>query len=168
MSGGIRRTIVAKGIDGLLIYGCLLLAQGIENNLVNIGCYIIAIGYFLFGDALPGGKSVGHRLIGVAVVTEKTRQPCGVFRAMLRNLMAFTLVLDVIFIYGVKRKLLGDMLAGTIVIKTNYCQPWLRFLVFSCFAFSVFFWLVFAYTSVEHLALNFLEFLTGTIGSKSA
>jgi uncharacterized RDD family membrane protein YckC len=58
-------------------------------------------------------------MLGMRVIDEKTRQPCTFWQSFVRNLILHLLgPIDWIFIIGERRRRLGDMLAGTIVVKT--------------------------------------------------
>jgi uncharacterized RDD family membrane protein YckC len=79
---------------------------------------VFAISYHLFCDALPGGQSVGKEVMGIAVVDEHTGQACSAGQSFVRNLLLTVLgLLDWIFIFGEKRRRLGDMAAGTLVVQ---------------------------------------------------
>ncbi|WP_459745976.1 RDD family protein [Pseudomonas sp. 3A(2025)] len=76
--------------------------------------------YLVFGDALPGGQSVGKRVMKIAVVGFPFEMNCTVFQSVLRNLpkVLFSL-LDAIFLFFGHRRRFGDMLAGTIVVNSK-------------------------------------------------
>ena len=74
--------------------------------------------YLLLCDALPGSRSIGKRLAGIAVVRMTTAQPCSWWRAIVRRVPMYPLgVLDIVFITGPARRRLGDYLAGTQVVN---------------------------------------------------
>lgn len=72
--------------------------------------------YFLFADALPGGQSLGKRVLKIAVVDSFSGVPCKWYQSLGRNLFGFLGIFDWIFIFGKNKQRLGDMLANTIVI----------------------------------------------------
>lgn len=79
---------------------------------------LFAISYHLFCDALPGGQSVGKDVMGIAVVDGRTGRPCSAGQSFVRNLLLAVLgFFDWIFIFGGNRRRLGDMVAGTLVVK---------------------------------------------------
>jgi len=79
---------------------------------------IYALGYFLLGDALPNGQTVGKRLMKISVVGFPVNTRCSVLQAFLRNIpKAMFSVLDAIFVLFGFRRRLGDMLAMTMVIN---------------------------------------------------
>ena len=105
--------------------------DGIASLAIGAACYCIAratggplqlavwawLAYLLLCDALPGGRSIGKRFAGIAVVQVKTERPCSWWRAILRRIPLLLLgVVDTIFIAGPARRRLGDYLAGTKVV----------------------------------------------------
>lgn len=90
---------------------------------VGIGLFAGVIGYFayyLLSDALPGGASLGKRLLGMWVVGLQTHKPCGVKQAFMRNIPMFIPIvglLDIIAIFGARNQRLGDRWAQTIVVR---------------------------------------------------
>jgi uncharacterized RDD family membrane protein YckC len=86
--------------------------------------YLIFAFYILFADGLPGGQSLGKRLLRTAVIQERTGQPCGWWRSFVRNFMLALLgPLDWVFVFGKRRQRLGDMAAGTIVVALGARAP---------------------------------------------
>ena len=76
------------------------------------------LAYLLLCDALPGGQSIGKRLTRIAVVHVDTEQPCTFWRSIVRNVPMMALgIVDAVFIVGKRRRRLGDLLAGTKVVK---------------------------------------------------
>jgi uncharacterized RDD family membrane protein YckC len=73
--------------------------------------------YLLFQDGLPGGQSVGKRIVRTAVIYVATGRPCSLLGSAARNIIQVLGVFDWIFILGGKRQRLGDMLVGTVVIR---------------------------------------------------
>ena len=75
------------------------------------------LAYLLLCDALPGGRSIGKRCTGIAVVQVGTERPCTWWRSFVRRIPLLLLgVLDAVFIAGPARRRLGDYLAGTQVV----------------------------------------------------
>jgi uncharacterized RDD family membrane protein YckC len=116
----------ARFIDNVVIVVPLGIVFGFFelNDLLGLINFVIVLGfvflYSLFADALPGG-SLGKRCVGIAVVTYDTRERCTVWRSFFRNVLPMLGLsgLDVIFIFGKTRRRLGDMIAGTMVIKLD-------------------------------------------------
>ena len=76
--------------------------------------------YMLMRDALPGGQSLGKRLLRIAVVHKDSGRPCSIGRSMTRNVTMMTLgYVDTIFIAGRTRRRIGDYLARTRVIAVR-------------------------------------------------
>ncbi|WP_017906811.1 RDD family protein [Pseudomonas asplenii] len=91
---------------------------GIALNLLENTLLFLALGYFLLGDALPNGQTLGKRLMGISVVGFPVNTRCTVFQSFLRNVpkVLFS-VLDALFVlFGLRRRL-GDMLAMTMVVN---------------------------------------------------
>jgi len=73
-------------------------------------------GYMLLRDAMPGG-SLGKRLLHMRVVRIPGERRMTVRASFLRNLTHVLFMIDALFILGERRMRLGDMLAGTIVLR---------------------------------------------------
>ena len=106
--------------------------DGVVSLLVGVACFQAAkatgaplalavwgwFAYLLLCDALPGSRSVGKRLMGIAVVRVTTERPCSWWRAIVRRVPMYPLgILDIVFITGPARRRLGDYLAGTRVVN---------------------------------------------------
>lgn len=86
----------------------------------GLSALLFCLAYVFFADALPGGQSIGKRMLGMAVVDEHTGHPCSARQSFVRNLLLAILgFLDWIFIFGHQRQRLGDMAAGTLVVKVG-------------------------------------------------
>jgi uncharacterized RDD family membrane protein YckC len=78
--------------------------------------------YYLLSDALPGGKSIGKRLLGIKVVAFQDLSPCSIGRALKRNLIMMIPIigfLDMFSIFGRNKQRWGDRWAKTLVIKAK-------------------------------------------------
>jgi uncharacterized RDD family membrane protein YckC len=85
---------------------------------------LVACAYLLLADALPHGQSFGKRVLDIAVIDQRTLQPCTFPQSLLRNLLlAFLGIFDWIFIFGGMRQRLGDMAAKTIVVRLKRPAP---------------------------------------------
>jgi len=73
-------------------------------------------GYLLLRDAIPGG-SVGKRLLKMRVVRIPGERRMTLGASFFRNLTHVFFMIDALFILGERRMRLGDMLAGTIVLR---------------------------------------------------
>lgn len=79
---------------------------------------VMAMLYALGCDGGPGGRSVGKRLIGCAVVRMDDGRPCHSLQSVVRNLSLLLFgVVDLMFIAGKQRRRLGDWIAGTQVVR---------------------------------------------------
>lgn len=107
---------------GFLMGGNADALEGAQGKIILVTFAILiaaAFVYILLADALPGGQSLGKRIVGIAVVKESSGQPCGVSQSLVRNLLVVLLgPVDWLFIFGRKHQRLGDKIAGTIVIES--------------------------------------------------
>ncbi|MBV6748674.1 RDD family protein [Pseudomonas chlororaphis] len=115
--------IVVKRVLGLFFFphdtfvGVMFYWMG---NALQIAAFV----YFLFGDALPNGQTVGKRLMNISVVGFPFNTPCSVFQSFLRNVpKALFSMLDAVFVFFGFRRRLGDMLAMTMVINARKTPP---------------------------------------------
>ena len=78
----------------------------------------LAIGYLLFSDGLGSGQSLGKRLVETKVIDSATGEECTFGQSFLRNFLLMVLgVIDWVFIFGAKRQRVGDIAAGTVVVR---------------------------------------------------
>lgn len=83
--------------------------------------------YLLFKDGNKKGRSRGKRVMGLMVVSLHTGKPCGKGRSFLRNFILFIPYINIMFLLiefisvvsSPQGKRLGDIMAGTQVIKTS-------------------------------------------------
>ncbi|WP_455925601.1 RDD family protein [Pseudomonas putida] len=107
----------------ILIYGGArvgaLLGQWVPIlHLAGDCLFLLGVLYYLLGDGLPRGQTVGKRLFGIAVVSDISHLDCTVLQSLVRNVSKALLgVVDWGFIFLGARKRLGDMFASTVVIK---------------------------------------------------
>jgi uncharacterized RDD family membrane protein YckC len=95
----------------------------LSGVLVIVYCFLLLFGYFIFFETIWNGQTIGKRAMGLRVVREGG-YPITFFAAATRNLIRIADFLP--FNYGVgalmvflqpQYKRLGDLVAGTIVIK---------------------------------------------------
>ncbi|MFZ6733719.1 RDD family protein [Undibacterium sp. Ji42W] len=105
------------GIALLLAMVGLLITVALPNlfKQTNRAIMILWVLYLLFKDGFDG-QSLGKRIMGIRVLQRDTEQPCNLTQSFVRNILALTVV-DWLFALGGKRLRLGDMLAGTRVVK---------------------------------------------------
>lgn len=97
---------------GLLLWPLTLISIGLYETAV----IVIFWTYFLFRDALPG-QSLGKRMLNIRVVRVDTGRSCNWSRSLWRNLTHFFFWIDALFAWGRRRMRLGDMIAGTVVVR---------------------------------------------------
>ncbi len=91
----------------------------------------VVVAYELLSDGLPGGRSVGKRLMGLRAVIVTTGKPCNVARSLLRNAgwtatrlcfaslwlaplaLTYSLIEVLLVLFSPSGQRLGDWLAGT-------------------------------------------------------
>lgn len=88
------------------------------SHIADLMC-LVAVAYALFCDALPGGQSVGKRLLKIRVVSDVSHTDCTPLRSLARNAARILAVVDLIPLLFGSRKRIGDMLASTIVITAE-------------------------------------------------
>lgn len=116
------KRLIAFGIDvwGILIalLVVFLPLQLISTDLQSNAALIVWLGYFFFRDGLPG-QSIGKRLMRVKVEQFDSGKSPTWANSFARNAPHMLFVLDALFILGSRRMRLGDMLAGTVVVRAN-------------------------------------------------
>ena len=90
-----------------------------EASLAGVIKIVVPLLYFVFSDALPGGQSLGKKLLGIKVVSKTTGKPCNILQSFLRNAFSPILgIIDAALILGRERQRLGDLFANTIVVES--------------------------------------------------
>ena len=116
-SPGIR--LVAHFIDHFVALGLLIFFGTTSDSLVLVGLLAYMV-YYIFSDALPGGKSLGKRVVGIKVIGLSELKPCTPIQALKRNLIMMIPVigfLDMLSIFGRRYQRWGDRWAETIVVN---------------------------------------------------
>jgi len=106
---------------GFFLLG-LLMEQQIPEWLKFATGAVAVFGLFaypLLADALPGGQSLGKKVMGTAVIATDTEKPPMLEESLIRNFLGFLSILDFVWILGQQRKRLGDWAASTIVVKAD-------------------------------------------------
>ena len=135
---GLGTRAIAQVLDLLIVMGILTAvffvaiaagAAGIDNGLVTlltaIGAVATIFGYFWVSEALWSGQTVGKKAFRLRVVGDRG-EPLTFMQAGIRNIVrivdflpyAYGVGLVVLFANG-KGKRLGDLAAGTIVVKDS-------------------------------------------------
>jgi uncharacterized RDD family membrane protein YckC len=60
--------------------------ESIEGNLWFSIFVVYMLLYLLLSDGLPGGQSLGKKVLHMRVVDRKTRKPCSVWKSLIRNI----------------------------------------------------------------------------------
>jgi uncharacterized RDD family membrane protein YckC len=89
-------------------------------------CSAIFLGYYIFFEAISGGQTPGKRMLGIRVIRDDG-SPVKVYESAVRNFfrvidfLPFGNALGIILILlGGRRQRLGDIVAGTIVVRTAH------------------------------------------------
>jgi uncharacterized RDD family membrane protein YckC len=96
---------------------------GTPSNHLPTTVGVLYCAYRLTADAFPSGQSLGKRALGISVVNAATGLSCTLTESVLRNVTRILSVWDLMWILGERRRRLGDMVAGTRVIRL---KPWGR------------------------------------------
>jgi uncharacterized RDD family membrane protein YckC len=86
------------------------------SDLIGDGALISLGVYLLFKDGV-GGQSVGKRLLGIQVIKKSTGEACSLAQSFIRNILFGFGIVDAAFALGRERQRLGDMAAGTSVVR---------------------------------------------------
>jgi uncharacterized RDD family membrane protein YckC len=135
---GLGTRAIAQVLDLLIVLGLVIAAffvalalgaAGVDNGLVTllwvVGTFIAIFGYFWVSEALWSGQTVGKKAFRLRVVGDRG-EPLTFMQAGIRNIVrivdflpyAYGVGLIVLFVNG-KGKRLGDLAAGTIVVKDS-------------------------------------------------
>jgi uncharacterized RDD family membrane protein YckC len=117
---------VAQTIDFLISFAIFALCLNISNALQLEGSsseiliILIPFIYYAFSDGFPKGQSIGKRLFNISVIDKESGEYCTFLKSFLRNAFTpITGILDVLIILFKRRRRLGDIFAGTIVVKNS-------------------------------------------------
>jgi uncharacterized RDD family membrane protein YckC len=121
----IASRLSAKVIDWIFIFLLIgMLGAGLQSlfpehkDAISMILGLVLILYLLFKDGV-GGQSIGKRLVKVKVVHTTNGRACTLTQSFFRNLSTVLGLVDSIFALGKERRRLGDLIAGTRVIKTK-------------------------------------------------
>jgi uncharacterized RDD family membrane protein YckC len=130
-------TLLTYLLVGLVIAATMAMGVFIENSPLSkemriitwlsvmgasiLIAFSILFGYFIYFEAVWTGQTPGKKMLGIRVV-EENGQPISVAAAFIRNLLriidtGFALIGLVVIWIEPKEKRLGDLAAGTIVIR---------------------------------------------------
>jgi uncharacterized RDD family membrane protein YckC len=135
---GLGTRAIAQLLDLLIVFGILTavlfayiaanaagMDSGLATLLLAIGIFLTVFGYFWVSEALWSGQTVGKKAFRLRVVGDRG-EPLTFMQAGIRNVVrivdflpyAYGVGLIVLFVNG-KGKRLGDLAAGTIVVKDS-------------------------------------------------
>lgn len=84
---------------------------------LGVGSSIFTLMYFLFGDAISSGQSLGKKILHIAVVDASSKQPCSYAQSIIRNSCLLLAIVDLFPMFARRRQRIGDRLAHTLVIQ---------------------------------------------------
>lgn len=97
--------------------------------LVTVVSFLLVFGYDVLFEVAAGGRTPGKRWTGLRVV-DRTGGPVGFVTSVIRNLLRLIDILPAFFLVGVisvvvssRNQRLGDMAAGTLVIRERRAPP---------------------------------------------
>lgn len=119
-----------KVISALIFLGVALVASltalaslGVGSLVFFVGWFLVDWGYMSFFELLWSGQTVGKRALGLRVIQESGVR-VGFYQSVLRNLLrpvdslpVFYLVGGVFALFSRSQQRLGDLVAGTIVVR---------------------------------------------------
>src|ERR1700682_5516704 len=133
---GLGTRAIAQVLDLLIVSGILIavyfvavavsLAQVVTGQLIGIlGSFVVIFGYFWMSEALWSGQTVGKRAFRLRAVGDRG-EPLTFAQAGIRNIVrivdflpyGYGVGLIALFVNG-KGKRLGDLAAGTLVVKDS-------------------------------------------------
>lgn len=114
------KRLIAFAIDvwGVITVLMILLSplDAVSTEFYENAIVAVWLAYFLLRDSIPG-QSVGKRLLGLRAIHDGSGSSCTWLRSIGRNIFHFFFVIDALFALGNDRMRLGDLLAGTVVVK---------------------------------------------------
>lgn len=115
-----RKRLVAFAIDvwGAVIVAFLLLSPLalVSPVFYENAATVVWLTYFLLRDSIPG-QSLGKRLLGLREIQEDSGMSCTWLISIWRNIFHLLFFIHALFVLGDDRMRLGDLLAGTVVVK---------------------------------------------------
>jgi uncharacterized RDD family membrane protein YckC len=111
--------------------GSLTSSDTAENLIIIVGLFVVIFGYFWISEALWSGQTVGKKAFRLRAVGDRG-EPLTFLQAGIRNVVrivdflpyGYGVGMVVLFVNG-KGKRLGDLAAGTIVVKdSDYVWLW--------------------------------------------
>jgi uncharacterized RDD family membrane protein YckC len=123
---GLGPRLIAQILDSvlgfmpLIVFAVLAFLLGLDDVfkgwMVILGGVFVLV-YLVFQDGMGRGQSWGKRMQSIAVVDQRTGEPCRYGQSLVRNLSLIVLnVVDCVFVFGRTRQRLGDIIAKTLVV----------------------------------------------------
>ncbi len=119
-------TVVAFMVALVIIIGLSMVMAafpGFASAMVFVIWFLIDWGYSIFFETLWSGQTIGKKVMGLRVIQESGVR-IGFYQSVLRNLArpldrlpAFYLIGGIAILISKSQQRLGDMLAGTIVVR---------------------------------------------------
>jgi uncharacterized RDD family membrane protein YckC len=137
MIGAIIDHLLQGGLLALVFLALVLLGPGGRDSLNQVFIYsrialmillsfAIVFGYFVFFETIWAGQTPGKKAAHIQVIKENG-EPVGFMEALLRNLFRMVDFLPFYYLLGIvvffvnpMNKRLGDMAAGTIVVRQKH------------------------------------------------
>lgn len=129
------RRVLAYVVDAVALGGAILLGVGrlerSRGSRLALGVLVGSVGGLLYHVLLEGrwGQTLGKRLLGIVVVREDG-EPCTYAAATIRTGLRLVDALPVAYLVGLvaialteRHQRLGDLLAGTVVVRTDEERP---------------------------------------------
>lgn len=108
----------AIAVFGIFNYLFFLYLPRALSDAIGYGSIFALFGYWLFKDGI-GGQSIGKRLVEIRVIENATGEPCSLPRSFIRNALYTLGFVDGAFAFGANRQRLGDLAAGTSVVRVE-------------------------------------------------
>jgi uncharacterized RDD family membrane protein YckC len=95
-----------------------------EDQVLRLVCGGAILLYWLFQDGF-GGQSIGKRFVQIGIIHEQSRETCNFFQSIVRNaVMIMTLPIDLLCFLRRDKRRLGDLIAGTVVVREENLHHW--------------------------------------------
>lgn len=134
---GLGSRFIARLIDSLIQFGTILalliLSAWLHNGWIDAGLIVIDFAIFFVYDIVfevfGSGRTIGKRAAGLRVV-RSGGQPVGFWASAVRNILRLVDFLPSLYLVGTisiivsaHNQRLGDLAAGTIVVRERATQP---------------------------------------------
>ncbi len=133
---GLSSRLIAFLIDGLVILLLIqiifqivsllaLISKDMANAFLIVGFFVLNMGYFAFMEWIFKGQSLGKKAMNLRVISERGLRP-SLYQTIMRNVFRIIDQLPLAYLTGIisailspAHKRLGDIVAGTLVIKES-------------------------------------------------